>query len=297
MVSNEHDVADYPKYAIVIDCDRLWSIVINCDQLWSIVIMPIMQLQSSWLSPPTHPPGGNSIPLGVLAKLQHRSSCRRGRSDESSHQHLPCSLRKLYGCFCYLGPCQPTGIREKSKWTSVGPVYAFTQTRLIPIQELITCRASSAWSTSKTQPWPVESRLEPLLIWFSLHWVPSSWAVFQVHFMHFFWKILETKFWWIGLVSTLGYRYVTPYLTKKWKVCQMLKTHLPKKHKRWRTRAGWTTYTGCRVLWAVFSPSYLPPWLVLQCRLLILCWMVSVIDVHCSWFGRWWMPIAQCPWH
>ena len=26
-------------------------------------------------------------------------------------------------------------------------------------------------------------------------------------------------------MSTLGYRYVTPYLTKKWKVCQNLKTH------------------------------------------------------------------------
>ena len=33
--------------------------------------------------------------------------------------------------------------------------------------------------------------------------------------MDFFWK---TKFWSTGLVSTLGYRYVTPYLTKKWKV-------------------------------------------------------------------------------
>ena len=162
----------------ICNCDRLWSIVINCDYA-NYVIATILVIT-------THPPGGNSIPLGVLAKLQHRSSRRRGRSDESSHQHLPCSLRKLYGCFCYLGPCQPTGIREKSKWTSVGPVYAFTQTRLIPIQELITCRASSAWSTSKTQPWPVESRLEPLLIWFSLHWVPSSWAVFQVHFTHFF---------------------------------------------------------------------------------------------------------------
>ena len=46
----------------------------------------------------------------------------------------------------------------------------------------------------------------------------SGAAIVSSPFHRSFWKTCETKFWSIGLVSTLGYRYVTPYLTKKWKV-------------------------------------------------------------------------------